>query len=223
MHRLRHGARRRDRTALTDPVDIVARGYDAIADRFAAWQRQIDDAERRRWTADLLDLLEANARALELGVGAAVESSRALADRTVLTGVDVSAEQLRRARKRLPGATFIRADFTRLELDPDSFDAVVALYVLNHVPQDRLASLLRNVSRWLRGGGLFLASFPTTDNAGWTGEWLGTTMYFAGFEPAVNRRLVEAARLEVRREEQETMVEPEGEVTWQWLLAQKPA
>ena len=159
---------------------------------------------------------------LELGVGAGVEASCALAERATFTGIDVSAEQLRRARERIPRATLIEADFTRLELPDESFDAVVAFYVLNHVPQDRLAPLLRTVSRWLRPGGYFLASFPTGENAGWAGEWLGTKMFFAGFDAATNRRLVEVG-LEVLRDERETMVEPDyGEVTWQWLFAQKP-
>jgi hypothetical protein len=47
-------------------------------------------------------------------------------------------------------------------------------------------------------------------------------MYFAGFDPATNRRLVEAAGLAVLRDERETMIEPDhGEVTWQWLFGQK--
>jgi cyclopropane fatty-acyl-phospholipid synthase-like methyltransferase len=147
-----------------------------------------------------------------------------LPNRAKFTGVDVSAEQLRRTRERLPHATLIHADFTRVHPPPESFDAVVAFYVLNHVPQERLAPLLGSVSQWLRPNGFFLATFPTSDVSGWTGEWLGTEMYFAGFDATTNRRLVEAAELEVLRDERETMVEPEyGEVTWQWLFAQKPA
>jgi ubiquinone/menaquinone biosynthesis C-methylase UbiE len=224
VHRVRDGARRNHRTALSDPIDIVARGYDAIADRFAEWQGRIEDTRRFVWIDDLLERLGAGAEVLELGVGAGVESSRVIAERARLTGVDVSAEQLRRARERMPESTFILGDFTRLELPRSSFDAVVAFYVLNHVPQERQALLLCNISDWLRPGGYFLASFPTSDNPGWTGEWLGATMFFAGFAPETNRRLVEAAGLCVLRDELETMVEPDhGVVTWQWLVAQKPA
>jgi hypothetical protein len=46
-------------------------------------------------------------------------------------------------------------------------------------------------------------------------------MYFAGSNPETNRRLAERAGLEVARDELEVMVEPEGEVQWQWLLAQR--
>jgi SAM-dependent methyltransferase len=158
---------------------------------------------------------------LELGVGGGVESSRILAERGRLTGVDLSRAQLRRARERLPGANLIHGDFTRVELPPASFDAVVSFYVLNNLPQEELAPLLRRVARWLRPGAWFLASFPSSDNPGWRGEWLGTEMYFAGCDPETNRRLTEGAGLGVVRDELEVMIEPGGEVRWQWLLARR--
>lgn len=204
-----------------DPKRIVERGYDAIADRFAAWQRRISDETRLRYLADLLDLLPERPDVLELGVGAGVQSSRILAERGRLIGIDLSREQLRRARKHLPGATLIHGDFTAVELPSVSFDAVVSFYVLNNLPQEDLAPLLRRVAGWLRAGGWFLASFPCSDNPGWRGDWLGAEMYFAGRDPETNRRLTGEAGLDVVRDRFETMIEPEGEVRWQWLLARR--
>ena len=221
MHRFRPGDRRGRGAAIDYPKEIVRVGYDAIADRFAAWQREISDDTRLRYLDDLLALLPEQPDVLELGVGAGVESSRILADRGRLTGVDLSGEQLRRARERLPTARLIEGDFTTVELPPASFDAVVSFYVLNNLPQDELGPLLRRVADWLRAGGWFLASFPSSDNPGWRGEWLGTEMYFAGSEPDTNRRLTEQAGLEVVGDELEVMTEPEGDVRWQWLLAQR--
>jgi SAM-dependent methyltransferase len=215
----------RDRARVTRPEDdpklIVERGYDAIADEFARWQARISDETRLRYVADLLELLPERPDVLELGVGAGVESSRILAARGRLTGIDLSREQLRRAHARLPGAMLIHGDFTEADLSPASFDAVVSLYVLNNLPQPELPPLLQRIGEWLRPGGWFLASLPSSDNPGWRGEWLGIEMYFAGCDPETNRDLVEQAGLEVVRDELENMVEPEGEVRWQWLLAQR--
>jgi SAM-dependent methyltransferase len=204
-----------------DPKLIVERGYDAIVDEFARWQAQISDETRLRYLAELLELLPERPDVLELGVGAGVESSRILAARGRLTGIDLSREQLRRAQARLPAATLIRGDFTEADLPPASFDAVVSFYVLNNVPQPELPPLMRRIAEWLRPGGWFLASLPGSDNPGWRGEWLGVEMYFAGCDPKTNRHLAEQAGLEVVRDELEDMVEPEGEVRWQWLLAQR--
>lgn len=112
---------------------------------------------------------------------------------------------------------------TELELEPDSFDAVVAAYVFNHVPQDELGPLTVRIATWLRPGGYLLATFSTSDNPGSTDEWLGVEMYFAGFPPDQNRRLVAAAGLEVVHDELEQLIEPEyGNARFQWLLARRP-
>jgi cyclopropane fatty-acyl-phospholipid synthase-like methyltransferase len=205
-----------------DVKRLVEDGYNTMADRFAAWQREIEGSTRIERIDELLALLPAEPDVLELGVGAGVRSTRLLAQRGRLTGVDLSAEQLRRARERIPHATFLHADFTELELAPESFDAVVAAYVLNHLPQDELGPLARRVARWLRPGGYFLATFATTDNPGWTGKWLGVEMFFAGLPPQENRRLVEDAGLPIVRDEIEVSIEPEGEARFQWLLARRP-
>jgi SAM-dependent methyltransferase len=201
---------------------MVADGYDVMAGRFAEWAGKIEDDPRNRCVSELADALPEGSDVLELGVGAGVQSSRILAERGRLTGVDLSREQLRRASDRLPGATLIHGDLAAVGLPAESFDAVVSFYVLNNLPPDELGPLLRDVARWLRPGGWFLASLPGSDNPGWRGEWLGAEMFFAGCDAETNRRLAEEAGLEVVRDELETMVEPEGEVRWQWLLARRP-
>ncbi len=55
------------------------------------------------------------------------------------TGVDISDVQVERARRLVPGAVFLRADATDLDFPSGSFDAVVCLYALIHMPLDRQA------------------------------------------------------------------------------------
>ena len=205
-----------------DVRKVIEEGYDAMADRFSEWQQAIVGSTRLERIEALLERLPAEPDILELGVGAGVRSSRLLAEHGRLTGVDVSAEQLRRARERIPDATLVHADFTELELEPESFDAVVAAYVFNHLPQEEVGPLALRIARWLRPGGRLLATFSTSDNPGWTGQWLGVEMFFSGLPPEENRRLVEEAGLEVVEDEIEVSIEPEGEARFQWLLARKP-
>jgi SAM-dependent methyltransferase len=210
---------------LTDerPQDVVARGYDAGADAFAAWQAEITGWNRLGRVEGLLELLDGSPDVLELGSGAGVDSTRVLARRSRLTGIDISAEQIRRARERVPGARFVHADFTTVDLEPASFDAVVSFYVFNHVPREELGPLLGRIQAWLRPGGYLLASFGASDLPGWHGRWLdGVETFFSGYEPDVTLRLVRGAGLEIRRTELETIQEPEGEATFFWVLAAKP-
>jgi SAM-dependent methyltransferase len=206
------------------PQDVVARGYDTGADAFAAWQRRITGSRRLERVGELLALLPDQPDVLELGSGAGVSSTRMLAGRARLTGVDFSAEQVRRARERLPDATFLHEDFTTTSFEPDSFDAVVAFYVFNHVPREELGPLLERIATWLRPAGHLLASFGAEDIAAWYGTAVGgLETFFSGYEPAVTLGLVRDAGLEVVRDELETIREPDGDATFLWVLARKPS
>jgi SAM-dependent methyltransferase len=207
---------------VTDPrVEIVAAGYDRIADTFAEWRDRIESDPRHEWAADLASRLPADARVLELGCGAGSDETIELARRFRLTGVDVSGEQIRRALARVPDAEFVQADFLELELPPGSFDAVCSFYVFNHVPRELLGPLLERIAGWLLPGGLALHAFGASDLPGWTGDFLGAETFFAGFEPPENRRLVEAAGLTILRDEVVTFTEPEGPVQFHWILARR--
>ena len=140
-----------------------------------------------------------------------------------LTGVDISAEQIRRARRNVPGATFLHADLSTLERPPASFDAVVAFYSLTHVPRDEHAALFARIRSWLRPGGLFLASLGVEDDPGTIeSDWLGVDMYFSHFSARVNRRLVEAAGLVVEQAIVATEPEDRHDARFLWVVARAP-
>jgi SAM-dependent methyltransferase len=200
---------------------IVGDGYDVMADDFADWRNRIVDDPRDWWTAQLTMRIPAGARILELGCGAGVPDAKRLAERFDVTGVDISREQIARARANVPEAHFMQADFTDLELELASFDAVAAFYVLNHVPRDLLTPLVTRIHSWLVPGGYLLTTFGTSDTDSWVGEWLGTTMFFSSFPPETNSRLLTDAGFQLVLDELETMQEPEGEVEFQWVLAQR--
>jgi SAM-dependent methyltransferase len=181
------------------PTQIVRDGYDAIAERWESWSAQVANDPRRAWLDSLVQLLPPDAS----------------------VGVDISAEQLRRARARVPEATFVEADVTTVELTPESVDAVVALYVFNHVPRELLGAIFERIRSWLRPGGHFLATLGAGDTDAWRGEWLGVPMFFSSYPPERNSELLRHAGLELVRDECVTIDEPEGPVTFQWVLARR--
>ena len=207
---------------MTDPrTRLVGAGYDAMADTWESWKAQITDDPRAEWCNELLVRLPETARVVELGCGGGAPETALLAERFRLTGVDLSEEQLRRARERIPGAEFVHADFSEIEFEPGSVDAVAAFYSFNHVPRDLLAPLYSRVRTWLVPGGLFLTTLGAGDSESWIGEWLGTTMYFSSFPSDVNTRMLGEAGFELLRDELVTIREPEGDVTFQWILARR--
>ena len=207
---------------MSDPrTRVVERGYDAISDSFVEWRDRIVDDPRQAWAEALTSRLNDGARVLELGCGAGLPDTNLLAERFRVTGVDISGEQIARARANVPAADFIQSDFTVLDLEPGQFEAVAAFYSFNHVPRDLLVGLFARIHSWLVPGGFLLASFGTSDTESWTGEWLGTTMFFSSFSPETTRRLLLEVGFELELDELVPMQEPEGEVAFHWVLARR--
>ncbi|HET7029938.1 MAG TPA: class I SAM-dependent methyltransferase [Candidatus Limnocylindrales bacterium] len=205
------------------PQEIVAAGYDAVAERYLAWSPGRPSGARRR-VLELADsTIPRGVDVLELGCGAGVPMTATLARGRRLTGVDLSATQIALARRNVPAATFLQADLTTLERPAASEDAVVAFYVLTHVPREELANVLARIRTWLRPGGVFLAAFGVEDDPGTIEpDWLGVPMFFSHFSARVNRRLVTEAGFEI--EWSAVLREPEDrfDARFLWILARAP-
>jgi len=212
------------RAVAREPKEIVARGYDAIALRYAEWAGQVDSPVME-WVRDLDRRLDVGSDVLELGCGRGVPATRELARRHRVTGVDISAVQIELARHHVPEASFVHADVTELEVAPASFDAVVSLFVFGHVPIEEQAGLVARVRLWLRDDGFFLGTF----GAGDAGEqidadWLGAPMFFASLAGEAYVPLLRDAGLEPLRDEVVVHHEPgHGDVSFRWTLARAAA
>jgi SAM-dependent methyltransferase len=211
----------KDPKAVSDPrAQLVGEGYDVMGERFDEWRQRIVGDPRDRWFDELTSRLWDGASVLELGCGSGTAETWRLAERFRVTGVDVSANQIRRARVNVPTARFVHADFTSLELPPAMFEAVCSFYSFNHVPRELLPTVFERIHGWLRKSGYFLVSLGAKDTPEWTGEWLGATMYFSGYGPETNSRLLDEAGFKLLLDEVVTFREPEQDATFHWVLAQ---
>ena len=168
-------------------------------------------------------MLSGDAAVLELGCGNGEPAARLLASGRQYTGVDISAEQLRRAQELVPSGSFVKADYTTLDFPRSSVDAVVALYTFGHVPLDELPGLLSRIASWLRPGGHLLATAGSRAHPDGVYDWLGVPMFFSGFDVDTNLRLLSEAGLELLEHEVVCQDEgDEGKPCFLWLLARKP-
>jgi SAM-dependent methyltransferase len=212
------------RAVARDPKEIVARGYDAIALRYAQWAGRID-SPGLEWVRDLDARLRDGSDILEVGCGRGVPATRELARRHHVTGVDISGVQIELARHHVPEASFVHADVAELEVAPASLDAVVALYLFGHIPAQEQPGLIRNIGSWLRPGGFFLATVGAGEaEEDVDDDWLGAAMFFASLDSGAYVALFEAIGLHILRDEVVVQHEPEhGAVAFRWLLAQAAA
>jgi SAM-dependent methyltransferase len=200
---------------------IVQEGYDAVS-RVYVDDEGADRAEkRRRWLTPLLAELPPGATVVDLGCGAGVPATRILAERFRVTGVDISPVQIERARSLVPGASFLLADMTTVDFEPGSLDAVVSLYAVIHVPLPEQRRLFERIHRWLRPGGLLLATVGAGAYTGTEDDWLapGVRMYWSHADEETYRRWLEELGFTLR---ERTFV-PEGDSGHVLLLAQKPS
>ncbi|MFL6181452.1 MAG: class I SAM-dependent methyltransferase [Actinomycetes bacterium] len=202
------------------PSQIVQRGYDAAANTHLEWINRIEGDPRMHYVARLMDCLQPGARVLEMGCGAGVPITAALASRFEVVGIDLSAAQLALARERVPRATFIQADMSTF-ISEKPLDAVVAAYSITHVPRNTHAALFSRIASWLRPGGFFLASLGAGGCPDTVEEWLGVPMFFSSFDAARNRQLLRAAGFELIIDDVVTMQEPEGPATFLWVLCRR--
>lgn len=200
----------------------VQNGYNAMADRHLAWISSIKGDPRERFLSELIVRLPRAASVLDLGCGAGVPATERLVKDFDVTGVDISEGQLKLARERIPAATFLRADLLDLEFESERFDAICALYAISHVPRDRHGPLLQKIAGWLKPGGWFLTSMGARGCPDTIERWLGVDMFFSSYDAATNRMLVAESDLTIELDEIVTMLEPEGEATFLWILARRP-
>ena len=93
-------------------------------------------------------------RVLDVGCGVGV-TDRFLAGRVgALSGVDIAADAVERARATNPGVRYESYDGSRLPFADDSFDVAFTICVMHHVPPADWAAFMAEMRRVVRSGGL---------------------------------------------------------------------
>lgn len=198
----------------TDSKRLVATAYDVIADTYL--ERFGVSSVRQKWLRRLVEALPPRAgRVLDLGCGAGVPVAMELASAGhSVVGVDGSGQQIVRARRSVPDAKFIQADMSEVRFDAGSFDAVGAFYSVTHLPADEHGPLFMRIAEWLKPGGTFVASLGTGMSGDWTGDWLGTTMFFGHNSEATSLALLREAGLAVQQTEVERQDNEDAVFLW---------
>jgi ubiquinone/menaquinone biosynthesis C-methylase UbiE len=140
--------------------DRYAKGYEDEVDRSVSFTGRNSSFFARRKAEILEEIVRPGLGPLEglslLDVGCGTGTTdQVLAPRVrQLHGVDVSEEMLIKAQQNVPGAEFSLYDGGRLPFDDESFDVVVAICVLHHVPKSARQNVVREMMRVIRREGV---------------------------------------------------------------------
>jgi SAM-dependent methyltransferase len=191
---------------------VVETGYDRVAERYLA-SKDADNPTILVALEELARELPPDAAVLDLGCGAGVPVT-----------VDLSARQLELARQHVPAANFLKADMTDLSFAPETFDAVVAFHSIIHVPRTEHPGLLGKIHRWLKPGGVFLATWALAEWEGEESDWegWGAPMRWSHHDAETSLELLRGPGFAIESAEVRTTGGTRGDESWLWVLVRKP-
>jgi SAM-dependent methyltransferase len=107
-----------------------------------------------------------NSRVLSLGCGIADTELLLAAHTGFLTGIDLAPAAIRQARadaarSGLSNVEFLESSIDRLTFVNDSFEVIVAIFFLHHLPDAELGPTADRIYRWLIPGGVFYGLDPS--------------------------------------------------------------
>lgn len=111
-----------------------------------------------RWSRAIRALPFADGRVLDLGCAFGFATRMLKRAGYDAVGVDASAAYIARAKRADPKGTYLQCDATRVPLPDASFDGVIFLDVMEHLPDTEAA--LAEAARLLRPGGTLALSVP---------------------------------------------------------------
>ncbi|MBD3214584.1 MAG: methyltransferase domain-containing protein [Candidatus Lokiarchaeota archaeon] len=170
--------------------DIVEQGYDKIAEDYYS-HRDLNkfNGELEKFS----ELLPSNANVLDVGSGAGIPTARFLVKKGFnVTGVDISTSMIELARKNIPEGKFIKMDINHLDFPKNSFDGLISVYTLFHIPRKNHAEIFQNFYRILKKDGILMINTGISESESFT-RFFGVKMFWSNFSPDKTLELVKDA------------------------------
>ncbi len=150
--------------------------YDKIADWWH--ERHFDSDYGVKQFKSALRFVSSNSNALDVGCGSGGRFIHILkAKEFKVTGIDVSIEMIKLARKNHPDESFLLQDICLWETN-EKFDFIYAWDSIFHLPLDMQKPVLNKLCRLLNQGGILFYTFGNAIGES-TGEWLGDVFYYS--------------------------------------------
>ncbi|MGA8164622.1 MAG: class I SAM-dependent methyltransferase [Waddliaceae bacterium] len=138
-----------------DYREITRQSYDRTASEYQENTLKLQPEVKAKV---FLSHLSPNSKILDLGCGPGRDAKYFVDKGYRVVGVDISPQMIALARDSVPQADFIVSDIESLNLNCESVDAIWASASLLHVSKQAMPSVLANLYRTLKPGGIFYVS-----------------------------------------------------------------
>lgn len=157
---------------MNNPKEIVRQGYDKLSVHYREHFTKSHNELYKKWTQTLLGLLPNNPSILELGCGDGIPLAQILSPTCKYWGIDISTVQIENAKKNVPNTAFMAKDMTAISYPSNSFNGIIALYSIIHIPLGEQYELLKNIYQWLTPNGIFLCIVGASHWTGVEKDWI---------------------------------------------------
>jgi ubiquinone/menaquinone biosynthesis C-methylase UbiE len=134
-----------------EALSATIRAYDAVANEYAMGHMDIPEIGSH---ADYFMGNIEGEDILDIGCGPGKDAEYFVRNGFQVTGIDLSDELLCIAKKKVPGANFIKMDMREADFPHNSFDGVWMSASFLHIPKDDAQKVLSVVQTVLRPGGI---------------------------------------------------------------------
>jgi len=185
-----------------DPSATHRATYDDVAARFAVVNVQMPPAVLDS-ARQLLEIVGAPARILELGCGHGRDAAWLEAHGVDVVAADLSAGMLAETRLRVTGPV-VQLDMRALAFRSAVFDGVWSNAAMLHLPKAVVPGALAGVRRILRPGGVFFVSIQVGEGETWEAVSYGQPVarFFSRYAPAEFGALIEGAGMQLLEAEE---------------------
>ncbi|MBD3197732.1 MAG: methyltransferase domain-containing protein [Candidatus Lokiarchaeota archaeon] len=160
--------------------NVVEQGYNKIANDYYTHR------DLNKFNTELESfskLLPSNGKVLDVGAGAGIPTAKYLVNRGFdVTGIDISETMINLAKKNVPSANFIKMDINNITLPINSFDGLVSVYTLFHIPRDNHQKIFNNFNELLKPNGLMMINIGVSESEGFS-NFFGVRMFWSNYSP----------------------------------------
>ena len=193
---------------------LVEQGYNRIAEDYYS-HRNLSKFNNE--LEEFASLIPKNAHTLDVGCGAGIPTAKFLTERGIkVTGIDLSDKMLNLARDNVPNAKFVKMDMLKLEFNENTFDGIISVFALFHVPKENHFDVFKKFFEILKPGGILMINSGVSESEG-TSRFFGVPMFWSNFSPKTTLDLVKKAGFSIISE---AVLERGGEYQY-WIFGKK--
>jgi 2-polyprenyl-3-methyl-5-hydroxy-6-metoxy-1,4-benzoquinol methylase len=199
-----------------DIFKTVEESYDKMGETYHNFR------DNEKFTGELsrfAELLPHSGKVLDAGCGVGKPVSQFLVERGFkVTGVDISQRMVDLAKENVPGGSFHRKNILSLDFSDNSFDGIICVYTLWHIPRANHSSIIENFHRMLKDNGILVLNTGVHESEG-ISQFFGEPMLWSTNNPEKTLSFVKESGFDVVFE---GVLKLGGERQY-WIFARKKA